>query len=168
MAFERADAPATGDAAGDEARPGRVELPHLDGLVETATDEATASGGKGNTVDTVLVAVLAFETDDELAALDVPDTDALVEGTGGDEEVVGRDGDGGDAVLDGEVCNLRVGLEVPQTDTAVATAGSNDAAVAGKVETVNVLLVAGELVLDGAAGNVPDLGALVGCNKEEF
>ena len=105
--------------------------------------------------------MLAFEAHDKLAALDVPDADALVEGTGRDKQVVGRDGDGGDSVLDGEVCNLRVGLEVPQTDTAVATARGDDAAVARKVETVNVLLVASELVLDGAAVDVPDLGALV-------
>jgi hypothetical protein len=35
------------------------------------------------------VALLAFETHDELSALDVPDSDALVEGTSGDETVVG-------------------------------------------------------------------------------
>jgi hypothetical protein len=114
------------------------------------------------------VAVLAFETHHQLAALDVPDADALVEGSGRDELVVGRDGDRGDAVLDGEVCNLGVGLEIPQADTAVATAGGNDAAVARKVETVNVLLVAGELVLDGTAGNVPDLGVLVWYVKIHF
>jgi hypothetical protein len=107
------------------------------------------------------VAVLAFKAHDQLAALDVPDADALVEGTGRDIQVVGRDGNSGDAVLDGEICNLRVGLEVPQTDTAVATARGNDAAVAREVETVNVLFVASELVLDGAAADVPDLRALV-------
>jgi hypothetical protein len=107
------------------------------------------------------VAVFAFKAHDQLAALDVPDADALVEGTGRDKQVVGRDGDSGDAVLDGEVCNLRVGLEVPQTDTAVATARGDDAAVARKVQAVNVLLVTSELVLDGAAVDVPDLERLV-------
>lgn len=157
VAFESADALAGWlVAAWDEAVVGG-QLPHLDRLVETATDEPVARRSKSHTVDTILVTVLAFETDDKLAGLNIPHADALVERSSGDVEVVGGDGHGGDTVLNGEVGDLHVGLEVPETDTAIATTGCNDLAVPGKVQGVNVLLVSSELVLDGAGSNVPDL-----------
>ena len=159
VALKGADALAAGVvAAGDEAIL-RRELPHLDCLVQTATDEAVARRRKRHTIDTVLVAVLALESDDKLARLDVPYADALVERSGGNVQVVGRDGHGGDAVLDGEVGDLHVGVEIPETDTPVAATRCNNLAISRKIERVNVLLVTGELVLDATAGNVPDLVA---------
>ena len=107
------------------------------------------------------MALLALETNDKLTALDIPDAYALVERTSRDEEIVRRDGNSGDAVLNGEVGNLGVGLEVPEADAAITGAGCNDPAVTGKVQTVDILLVASELVFDCARGNVPDTDDLV-------
>lgn len=143
-------------SAGNEAALSR-QLPHLDGLVETTTDQTVARRSKSHTIHTVLVAMLAFQSDDKLASLNVPHTDALVERSRCDVEVVWRNGHGGDAILNGEVGDLHVGFEIPETDTPVATTGSNNLSIPGKVERVNILFVAGELVLDCAAGNVPDL-----------
>jgi hypothetical protein len=103
------------------------------------------------------VALFAFETHDELSALDVPDSNALVERTSCDKAVVGGDGDRSDTVLDGEVGDLLVPLQIPQANTAITTTRSNDLAVAGKVQGVDILLVAGELVLDLARVDIPDL-----------
>jgi hypothetical protein len=103
------------------------------------------------------VAVFTFETDDEQAGLDVPHADALVEGSGGDVEVVGGDGHGGDTIFDREVGDLRVGFEIPETDASIAAAGCNNLSVPGEVQRVDVLLVAGELMLNRTAGDVPDL-----------
>ncbi|KAJ8104980.1 hypothetical protein OPT61_g10458 [Boeremia exigua] len=160
VALESAHALATRRITRNKARRGG-QLPHFNRLVEGARDEAATRGGEGDAVHAVFVAVLAFEADDELACVDVPDADALVEGAGGDVEVVRGNGDGRHAVFDGEVGDLAVGLEVPQAHAAVARARGDDAAVAGKVEAVDVLLVAGELVLDLARGNVPHADDLV-------
>jgi hypothetical protein len=103
------------------------------------------------------VALLAFKTHNELSALDVPDSNTLVEGTSRNKAVVGGDGDGSDTVLDGEVGHLLVPLQIPQANTAITTTRSNDLAVAGKVQGVDILLVAGELVLDLARVDIPDL-----------
>lgn len=103
------------------------------------------------------MAFLTLETNDKRAALDIPNTHTLVERTGCDVEVVGRNSDGGDAILDREVCDLAVGLEVPKADTAVARSGGDDPSVASKVQRVDVLLVSSELVLNGAASDVPNL-----------
>lgn len=156
MAFESAHTLASWAVRRHEARR-RSQLPHLDRLVKTATDEAIARWSKRHTVDAVLVTLLSFEAYNKLSTANVPYTHALVQGTGGDISVVWGDGNGGDTVFDREVCNLLVPLEIPQADAAVSTAGSNDLAVAGKVQGVDVLLVASELVLDLAAVDVPHL-----------
>lgn len=156
VALKRLDALAA-LGLGVGAAAGAAELPHLDGAVEGARDEVLAVGGERDRVDRVLVAVRAFETLDEEARVNVPDADALVERTGGDVLGVGRNGDGGNAVLDGEGEGVGAGLDVPESDGSIARARGNRTAVAGKVERVNILLVAGKVVANGSRGNVPDL-----------
>jgi hypothetical protein len=79
VAFKGADALATWLVpAWNKAVVGR-QLPHLDRLVETATDKTVSRRCKSHTVNTVLVAVLAFETYDKLTSLNVPNADALIE-----------------------------------------------------------------------------------------
>ena len=141
---------------GPEARSGG-HFPHLDRLVKTATDQAVTRRSKSHTVDTVFVSLLSLETHDKIPARNVPYSDALIERPSSNETVVGRNGDGCDSVLNGEVCNLLIPLKIPQTDTPVTTTRSNDLTIAGKVKGVDVLLVAGELVLDLAAVDIPDL-----------
>jgi hypothetical protein len=160
VALECADALAAGRVSGHEAC-GCGQLPHLDGLVERSRDESTARRSERNTINAVLVAFLTLEANDKRAALDVPNAHALVERTGCDVEVVGGDGDGSDAVFDREVCDLAVGLEIPEADTAIARSGSDDPSVASKVQGIDVLLVTSELVLDGTSLDVPNTNDLV-------
>lgn len=93
----------------------------------------------------------------QVAGVNVPDADTLIQGTGSHVVGVGGDGDGGDAVLDGEGKGVATLLNVPETDGAIATTGCDRTTVTGKVQRVNVLLVAGEVVADCAALNVPNL-----------
>lgn len=107
------------------------------------------------------MARFSLQAHDKLSGANVPDTDALVEGAGRDEAVVWGNGNSGDTIFDREVGDLFVPLQVPEADAAITTAGRDDLAVAGEVEGVDVLLVAGELVLDLAALNVPHADNLV-------
>jgi hypothetical protein len=136
---------------------GSRQLPHLDGLVETTADQPIARWSKGHRVDAVFVAMLALQAHYEVSGEDLPHANALVKGTSCDEAVVWGDGDRGDTVLDGQIENLLVGLQIPQSDAAITTARCDKATIASEVKRINVLLMASELVLDGAAGDVPDL-----------
>jgi hypothetical protein len=111
-----------------------VELPHLDRLVKRAGHEVAAIGGEGDTVHTVLVALLAFGALDENAGLGVPDTDAFVQAACSDEAVVGRDGNGGNAVFDLQSQNTLVLLDIPKSDSAVPGTGGDVATIRGKVQ----------------------------------
>jgi len=134
-----------------------VELPHLDRLVKRTGHKVTAVGREGNAVHTVLVALLAFGAFDENTSLGVPDANALVQATCGDEAVVGGNGNGCDTVLNLQSQNTLVLLNIPKSDSAVAGAGGDVTTVRGEVEGVNVLLVARELVENALASDVPDL-----------
>jgi hypothetical protein len=134
-----------------------VELPHLDRLVKRARDKVTTIRREGNTVDAILVALLAFGALDENTSLSIPDADTLVQATCSNEAVVGWDSDGGDAIFNLESKDALVLLDIPEANSAVAGAGGDVTTIGGEVERVNVLFVARELVEDALAGNVPDL-----------
>jgi len=156
--FKRLDAfPALGLVTRPVVEPRIVELPHLDRLVQRSGHQVSPVGRESNAVHTVFVPLLAFGALDEDAGLGVPDANAFVQTAGCDEAVVGRDGDGGDAVFDCKGEDALVFLDVPEADGAVAGAGGDVAAVGGEVERVDVLLVAGELVQDAFGLDVPDL-----------
>lgn len=140
--------------------PRRGELPHLDGLVQTAADELAGVRRKGHTIDTILVAVGSLEPLQEVAQLDVPHPHALVEGTGCHELRVGRDGNRRDAVLNSERQIAAARLQIPDPDGPIAAARGNGAAVAGEIERVDVLVVARERGADLSCLDVPDLGKL--------
>jgi hypothetical protein len=148
---------ALGLDAGTVVETSVVKLPHLDSLIKRAGDEVTTVRRESHTVDAVLVALLAFGALDEDTGLSIPDADALVQATCGDKAVVGWDGNGGDAIFNLESKDALVLLDIPESDCAVAGAGGDVTTVGGEVERVNILLVAGELVEDALAGNVPDL-----------
>lgn len=139
------------------ARRDVVQSPHPDRLVQGARHELLARRAEGDRVHAVAVALLALGPLHEVARLAVPDAHALVQAAGRDVAVVGRDGDGGDAVFDRQAQDALVLLDVPQADGAVARAGGDVPPVGGEVERVDVLFVAGELVADAAFGDVPDL-----------
>lgn len=133
-----------------------TELPHLDGLVQTATDKVAPIRRKRNTVDAVLVPVGALETLRKVAP-HIPDTDTLVQGSGSNKLLVGRDSNSRDTIFNREDRRVLPGFNVPKTDGSVATAGRDSAAVAGEVKTVDVLFVAMEGVANSSRLDVPDL-----------
>jgi hypothetical protein len=98
VAFECANTLATRLVYGPEPRPGG-NLPHLDRLVETATDQTVARWSKSHTVDTVLVTLFALETHNEISARNVPHADAFVKRSGSNETVVRRNGNGSNSVF---------------------------------------------------------------------
>lgn len=107
------------------------------------------------------MALLALQAHNEVAGVDVPHTNALVERSGRDIAAVRGDGDGSNAVLNRQVEYLLIGLKIPKADAPIAASGCNDAAVLRKVERVDVLLMAGELMLDRAACDIPNPDHLV-------
>jgi hypothetical protein len=139
----------------------RRQLPHLDGLVETAADELVAVRRKGNRVDAVFVALAAFKALDQIPAGRVPHAYTLIKGSSGDVASVGGDGDSGDAVFDAKYEHLVAGVDVPETDGFVAAARGDVSAVAREVEGVDVLFVAGEGVADSLGLDVPNLVRLL-------
>lgn len=78
---------------------GSRQLPHLDRLVQTTANEFPAIWGKSDAVDAILVTVRTFKAFDQVARLDVPHPDALVEGTGRHELGVGGNSDCCNSVL---------------------------------------------------------------------
>ena len=158
VALESLDAlAALGLDAGAVVEAAVVELPHLDRLVERTRHEVATVGGEGDTVHTILVALLAFGALDKNTGLGIPDADALVQAACSDEAVVGGDGDSGNAILDLESEDALVLLDVPKSNCAVAGTRGDVTSVRREVERVDVLFVARELVKDALGGNVPDL-----------
>jgi hypothetical protein len=70
---------------------------------------------------------------------------------------IGRHGHRGDTVLDAQSVDQLAVEDIPQTNGLVTTARSNVTTVAGKVQRVDILLVAAEDMLDGACSNIPNL-----------
>lgn len=135
----------------------RRKLPHLDSLIERAADKVLTVRGESNRVNAILMTNVTFQTLHKVPTARVPDANALVKRTSCDEAVVGRDGDGRNAVLDGELKHLLVGTDIPKTHSTVTASRGNETTVAGKVQGVDVLVVAGELVPDLTGLNVPNL-----------
>lgn len=134
-----------------------VKFPHLNGLIERARYKVASVRRECNTVHAVLVALLALSAFDENTGLSVPDADALVQATCGDESVVGRDGNSSDTVFDLECEDALVLLNVPEPNCAIAGTRCDVASIRCEVERVDILLMSSELVKDALAGDVPDL-----------
>jgi len=135
------------------------QLPHLNRLVKTSTDEPISRGSKSNRVDTILVPDFAFQSLDETAGGGVPHADALIKRARSNEAVVWRDCHSCDAVFNRQLERLPVVPDVPQSDRAVATAGRNELAITREVQRVDILLVTSELVPNSTSGNLPNLKA---------
>lgn len=136
------------------------ELPHLDGFVETAGDEVFSVWCECDGVDGVFVSVWSFKALDEVSSGSIPYAHTLVERSGGDVFGIGRDGDGGDTILDAEREDVLTGLDIPETNSSVATARSDSATIASEVQGVDVLLVSRKGVSDGSRSDIPDLKTL--------
>ena len=134
-----------------------IKLPHSNRLVQTPADQMVAIRTKRHRVHRIAMAVFAFRPFDHGRGLRVPDPHALVERAGSDIAVVRRDRHGGDAVFDLQREDALVLLDVPEADGAVAGAGGDVTSVGSKVQAVDVLFVAGELVTDDLVCDVPDL-----------
>lgn len=145
----------------NQASSGRRELPHFDRLVQTAADKIPSIRRECNAVDTVLVAVGTFQALEQESSLNLPDPNALVQRASRYTLGIGRNSNSCYPVFYSESQNIATRLDVPQSDSAVATSGGNRASVTGKVKRINILFVACESVPDGLCGNVPDTDQLV-------
>ena len=103
------------------------------------------------------MSIRTFKSFDEEAGVNVPDSDTLVKRASGDILCVGGDGDGRDTVFNGQgqcICPL---FDVPKSNRSVAAAGGDRSAIPSKVEGVNVLLVAREMIANRSLCNIPNL-----------
>lgn len=141
--------------------PGSRKLPHLNSLVETTAYQILSIGRECYTVDTILVSIRALKSLDEVTLRDIPDAYALVEGTGCDVFRVWRDSNCGDTILYGQRQHSITSLDIPKSNSSIATAGSDGTSIASKVERVNILLVASKGIADSTARNVPDTDKLI-------
>lgn len=160
MALEDADAIATNRTllAARRREAAVLEAPHANRLVERARNENIAARRESDGVDAIEMTRIAFGPLNHATSLSVPDTHALVETTGSNVTSVGRHGDGSNAVLDGESEDVRVVLEIPQANRAIAGSRGDVAAIRGEVQRVDILLVTGKLVANRLRSDVPDLG----------
>lgn len=75
-----------------------------------------------------------LEALDEVASGDLPHADALVERSRRHVLGVGRDGDRGNAVFNGQGEDVGRLLDIPESDCTVTTTRGDSSAIAGKVE----------------------------------
>lgn len=99
----------------------------------------------------------SFQSLDQEASHDVPNADALIQGAGGNELRIGGNGNGGYTILNRKSEGVSALLNIPQTYGPVATTRRNSTTVAGKVERVDILLVAREVVTNGSGSDIPHL-----------
>lgn len=157
MAFESTDALATLDGAVRVHAPGNSELPELDRLVQTATDQVAAVGGEGDRVHTVLVTIWVLQTLHQVTSGGVPHADTLVQGTGSHVAAIGGHGYSSNTILDAEGVDKLAIENIPQTNSLVPTARGDEATITSKVQRVDVLLMSAEDVLNGARVDIPNL-----------
>lgn len=137
------------------------QLPHLDSPVQGTRHKILAVRRESDRVDGILVSIRTLEALDKISSSDIPDPDALVEGSSSDVARIGGDRDSGDTILNAERHDVVATLDIPQADRTVTTSRCNGAAILGKVKGVDILLVTGECVTDLARGNVPNADQLV-------
>jgi hypothetical protein len=160
VSFKRSDAfPTIWRCRGQDASL-RSQLPHLDSLVQTSTDQLATCWGERNRVDTISVSIRTFETLDEVTRGRVPDADAAIERSSSYISSVGRNGNSCDAILDAKLHDLLACLNIPQANRLVTAPRSNVAAVLGEVQRIDILFMTLESVSDGFIGNVPHLKRL--------
>lgn len=159
MALKGADALAALDASAGVRAARNVQLPELDGLVETTRDQITAVGRERDRVHTVLVAIRALQALHQIAGGGVPDAHALVQRTRRDIVAVRRHGHSGHAVFDAQSVDQLAIQNIPKTNSLITTAGSDVPPVTSEIKRVDILFMSSEDVLDRSSGNIPNLYA---------
>lgn len=149
-------ASALGRAVGDRSAR-KVELPELNGLVQTAANQVATIRGKRNGIDAVLVAIGALQAHDQSASGSVPNPDALIQGTRCNVVAIGRHGNRSDTVLNAQPEDQCAIQKVPEPHRLVPASGGDVPSIHSKVQGVDILFVARENMLDGASGNIPHL-----------
>lgn len=135
----------------------RSQLPHLNRLIQRPRHQLPSMRRESDRINTIFMSLLAFRAHDNAAGTHIPDAHALVQTSRRNEVAIWRYCYSSNTVFDLKSERALVLRNVPDADGAVAGAGGDDAAVAGPVEGVDVLVVAGELVADDAGGDVPYL-----------
>lgn len=136
------------------------ELPYLDSPIEASAYNLLAIGRESNTVHRIPMFVGIFEAYNQIAlhvVLHVPDEDSLIQRPGCNQLAIGGNSDRCNAILNRECQNTDTVLDVPQTNSPVTATRCYRAAVARKVYTIDLLLMAGKDDADGAGRDVPDL-----------
>lgn len=165
MAFKGSHAFAGLDTAAGIAASGNAELPKLDGLVETATDEVAAIGSEGDRVNAILVTLGVLQTFHQVAGGGIPDADALVQRTGCDVVAIRRHRHRGHAILDAQSVDQLALHDIPKSHSLVAAAGCDVPTISGEVKGVDILLVAAEDVLDGSRSDIPNLCRIISMDQ---
>ncbi len=137
------------------------QLPHLDGLIQRSGDEILSVWSEGDRVDRVLVSVWAIQTLNKIPSGDVPNSDTLIKGSSSDKPSIWRNSNSRDAILNAERHDVLLGLDIPETDSAITRSRSDGSSISGEVEGVDILLVAWEGTLDSVGGNIPNTDQLV-------
>ena len=99
---------------------------------------------------------MALKPLQEMAPVEVPDPDDLIQRSRGDVLGVGRD-HRRYAILYRQCQDMIALLNVPQTDGAIPAAGDDDAAEVGEIERGDTTLVAREGVANLPLLDVPEL-----------
>lgn len=160
MALKGPNAFAALDAAVRVHSPRDCELPQFNSLIQTSADQIAAVGREGNRVHTVLVPIGVFQPLHQISSGGVPHTYTLVQGTGRYVVTIRRHSHSGDSILNAEGVDKLPIENIPETHGLVATARGDVATVAGEVQGVNVLFMAGENVFDSTRRDVPDLDTI--------
>lgn len=114
-------------------RTGRAELPHLDRPVQAAADEILAARGESHTVYTILVAVRTLEPFYKMPRSDIPDADALVQRPCRHQLAIWRDGNSRDTIFDAQGQDVRLGFDIPESDSSITATRSYGAAISREV-----------------------------------
>jgi hypothetical protein len=134
VSLESSDATSTFGSIVWVATPWCDKLPHLDGLVQTSGHEILSIWSECNRVDRVLVSIWTFKTLNKITRDSIPDSHALIEGSGGNELGIRRDGNGSDTIFNAESENVLPSLDIPETDCAITTSGSNGTTITSEVQ----------------------------------
>ena len=147
----------------------RRQIPVFESLVQAATDQPFAVRSERHAVHRIRVSSQPFH---QLSRVDIPDPDDGVERSSGDEPAGVGNRDRCHASVDGFwfddgellVCAI---FHVPHSSGLVAGTGDDDGPIPGEVEGVDLLLMAGKDLADGAGRDLPDLGWRVSERQSE-
>ena len=147
----------------------RRQIPVFERLVQASANQPFAVRSERHAVHRIRVSPQPLH---QLSRVDIPDPDDGVERPSGDEPPGVGNCDRCHASVhgfgfdDGELLVCAV-FHVPHSSGLVAGTGDDDGPIPGEVEGVDLLLMAGKDLADGAGSDLPDLGWRVSERQSE-